>query len=86
MPKRSTSGPQRVALPIDVRREIKAQLVRMGKSRKQLAAMVDIHPQYLHQILAGHYGGLNRTCHEILDAVGLRLVAVPKDDGGNDAD
>lgn len=62
-----------------LKREIKAYLVKQGKSQRALAAEINLTPAALGNVLGSKRGLLTPNAVKVLDALGLELIAVPKD-------
>jgi plasmid maintenance system antidote protein VapI len=63
-----------------LKREIKAYLVKSGKTQTQLAESLGMSRSSLSNILTGDRGLLTGSAVRILDALGLELVVRPKED------
>lgn len=68
------------AMNDDVRRAVRIELARRDMRQTDLAELVGVKPQYLSDMMRGKVGKIPEAWQKVLDALGLDLVAVPRED------
>jgi hypothetical protein len=63
-----------------IRQAVKAKMEADGISQVKLAQLLDMQRPNLVRLINGPEHGMPRRWQEVLDALGLELIAVPKDD------
>jgi transcriptional regulator with XRE-family HTH domain len=63
----------------EIRRTIRVELARRDIQQKDLAEMTGLSPQHVSDLLRGRSGNLGEGWEKVLNALGLRLIAVPKE-------
>lgn len=64
----------------DIRRAVRVELAKRDFSQAELARQLGMAPQYLSNMMRGKVSRMPEAWQKVLDALGLELVAVPKDD------
>lgn len=73
------------AMNAKIRKRVRIALVEQEKTQRKLAEDLKMHPQYVNDLLTGRVGHIPTAWSKVLDAVGLELVAVPKQGETKDA-
>lgn len=64
----------------EIRETVKNRLREMGLSNSALGRQLEIEQPNIVRALNGRSGNIPETWQKILDATGLKLIAVPKDE------
>lgn len=64
-----------------IRVKIREEMNRQGVTQAELARQLGVKPPSLAQVLSGKRGTMPESLMDVLDALGLELVAVPKGEG-----
>ncbi|WP_019587573.1 helix-turn-helix domain-containing protein [Deinococcus apachensis] len=64
-----------------IRVQIREEMNRQGVTQAELARRLGIKPPSLAQVLSGKRGTMPDSLMDVLDALGLELVAVPRKEG-----
>lgn len=64
----------------EIRRAVRVELAKRDETQADLARELGMAPQYLSDIMRGKVSKIPTAWRKILDALGLELIAVPKDD------